>query len=200
MLSQLRPDDPHGVAGYRLLARIGEGMGSVYLSLTRGGQPVALKLIRREFAQDEEFRRRFQQEVRSARQVQGYHVVPVVDHDTTGDQPWLATNFVPSLALDQALAIHGALPLPVVLHLVGGTAEALRAVHAAGVIHRDLKPSNVLLGADGPWLIDFGIAREVTRLNSHGEDRPASAPAPLHPHSQAVDQREWRSPPGVPGP
>ncbi|MGC0313410.1 serine/threonine-protein kinase [Kitasatospora acidiphila] len=181
MLSQLRPDDPHGVAGYRLLARIGEGMGSVYLSLTRGGQPVALKLIRREFAQDEEFRRRFQQEVRSARQVQGYHVVPVVDHDTTGDQPWLATNFVPSLALDQALAIHGALPLPVVLHLTGGTAEALRAVHAAGVIHRDLKPSNVLLGADGPWLIDFGIAREVTRLNSHGEDRPASAPAPLHP-------------------
>ncbi|MFF7636517.1 serine/threonine-protein kinase [Kitasatospora sp. NPDC008050] len=171
VLAQLRPDEPREVAGYRLLARIGEGgMGSVYLSLTRGGQPVALKLIRRELAQDEEFRRRFQQEVRSARQVQGHHVVPVLDHDTTGDRPWLATAYVPGLPLDQALAAHGTLPLPVVLHLVCGTADALQAVHAAGVIHRDLKPGNVLLAADGPWVIDFGIARagDHTQLTRSG--------------------------------
>lgn len=159
------------MAGYRLLARIGEGgMGSVYLSHTRGGQPVALKVIRREYAQDEEFRRRFQQEVQSARRVQGYHVVPVVDHDTGGNQPWLATSYIPGLPLDDALAQYGALPLPTALQLVGCAAEALRAVHAAGVIHRDLKPSNVLLGAGGPWVIDFGIARaaDSTQLTRSG--------------------------------
>ncbi|MBY8882695.1 serine/threonine protein kinase [Streptomyces sp. PLK6-54] len=145
-------------------------MGTVYLSHTRGGQPVALKVIRREYAQNEEFRRRFQQEVQAARRVQGYHVVPVADHDTTGDPPWLATTYVPGLPLDEALTRHGALPMPAVLQLVGCTAEALRAVHAAGVIHRDLKPSNILLAANGPWVIDFGIARaaDSTQLTRSG--------------------------------
>ncbi|WP_443072015.1 serine/threonine-protein kinase [Streptomyces sp. NBC_01477] len=159
------------MAGYRLRARIGEGgMGSVYLSHTRGGQPLALKVIRREYAQDEEFRRRFQQEVQAARRVQGYYVVPVLDHDTTGNQPWLATTYVPGLPLDEALARYGALPLPSVLQLMGCAAEALRAVHAAGVIHRDLKPSNILLGAAGPAVIDFGIARaaDSTALTRSG--------------------------------
>ncbi|WP_443066989.1 protein kinase domain-containing protein [Streptomyces sp. NBC_01261] len=159
------------MAGYRLLARIGEGgMGSVYLSRTRGNQPVALKVIRREYAQDEEFRRRFEQEATSARRVQGYHIVPVVDHDTTGPQPWLATVYVPGLALDRVLALHGPLPLPAVLQLTGCAAEALHAVHKAGVIHRDLKPSNILIGSDGPWIIDFGIARaaDATQLTRSG--------------------------------
>lgn len=170
-LRPLGPDDPRDVAGYRLLARIGEGgMGSVYLSRTRGNQPVALKVIRREYAQDEEFRRRFEQEATSARRVQGYHIVPVVDHDTTGPQPWLATVYVPGLALDRVLALHGPLPLPTVLQLTGCAAEALHAVHKAGVIHRDLKPSNILIGSDGPWVIDFGIARaaDATQLTRSG--------------------------------
>nr|WP_262056594.1 serine/threonine-protein kinase [Streptomyces sp. STR69] len=167
----LGPDDPRDVAGYRLLARIGEGgMGSVYLSRTRGNQPVALKVIRREYAQDEEFRRRFEQEANSARRVQGYHIVPVVDHDTTGPQPWLATVYVPGLALDRVLALHGTLPLPTVLQLTGCAAEALQAVHKAGVIHRDMKPGNILVGSDGPWIIDFGIARaaDATQLTRSG--------------------------------
>lgn len=170
-LRPLGPDDPRDVAGYRLLARIGEGgMGSVYLSRTRGNQPVALKVIRREYAQDEEFRRRFEQEATSARRVQGYHIVPVVDHDTTGPQPWLATVYVPGLALDRVLALHGPLPLPTVLQLTGCAAEALHAVHKAGVIHRDMKPSNILIGSDGPWIIDFGIARaaDATQLTRSG--------------------------------
>ncbi|WP_405864986.1 protein kinase [Streptomyces sp. NBC_01515] len=170
-MGPLGPDDPRDVAGYRLLARIGEGgMGSVYLSRTRGNQPVALKVIRREYAQDEEFRRRFEQEATSARRVQGYHIVPVVDHDTTGPQPWLATVYVPGLALDRVLALHGPLPLPTVLQLTGCAAEALHAVHKAGVIHRDLKPSNILIGSDGPWIIDFGIARaaDATQLTRSG--------------------------------
>ncbi|MEV1054978.1 serine/threonine-protein kinase [Streptomyces sp. NPDC059017] len=170
-LQPMRSDDPREVAGYRLLARIGEGgMGTVYLSRTRGNQPVALKVIRREYAQDDEFRRRFEQEARAARQVQGYHLVPVVDHDTTGAEPWLATTFMPAVPLDVALATYGPLPLPTALQLMGCAAEALRAVHAAGVIHRDLKPSNILLGPQGPSVIDFGIARaaDATQLTRSG--------------------------------
>ncbi|WP_338930756.1 protein kinase [Streptomyces netropsis] len=167
----LRTDDPREVAGYRLLARIGEGgMGSVFLSRTRGNQPVALKVIRRELADEEEYRLRFQQEVRAARQVRGYHVVPVVDHDTTGARPWLAGTYIPGLPLSTVIETFGPLPPLVVLHLVGCVAEALRAVHAAGIVHRDLKPSNILLGSEGPWVIDFGIARaaDSTQLTRSG--------------------------------
>ncbi|MET9957298.1 serine/threonine-protein kinase [Streptomyces sp. NPDC006339] len=168
---RLRAEDPREIAGYRLLARIGEGgMGTVYLSRTRGGQPIALKVIRREYGGDPAFRRRFEQEVQAARRVQGYHVVPVVDHDTTGEQPWLASVFIPGLPLHEALAAHGPLPLPAVLQLVGCTARALTAIHTAGIVHRDLKPSNILLSNQGPYVIDFGIARaaDATQLTLSG--------------------------------
>ncbi|MEV7617371.1 serine/threonine-protein kinase [Streptomyces sp. NPDC089799] len=171
VLSPLGPNDPREIAGYRLLARIGEGgMGSVYLSRTRGNQPVALKVIRREFAQEKDFRDRFEHEVQSARRVQGYHIVPVLDHDTSGEQPWLASAFIPGIALADALGAYGPLPLPAVFQLIGCTARALHSVHAAQVIHRDLKPSNILLGQNGPFVIDFGIARatDTTQLTRSG--------------------------------
>ncbi|WP_421110901.1 serine/threonine-protein kinase [Streptomyces sp. NEAU-S77] len=171
VLSPLRADDPREVSGYQLLARVGEGgMGSVYLSRTRGNQPVALKVIRREFAQNDDFRRRFEQEVTAARRVQGYHIVPVVDHDTSGELPWLASAYVPGLALDDALGRYGPLPMPAAFQLIGCTAQALHAVHAASVIHRDLKPSNILLSSNGPFVIDFGIARaaDATQLTRSG--------------------------------
>ncbi|MFJ6048595.1 hypothetical protein [Streptomyces sp. NPDC092307] len=108
VLRPLGPGDPQEIAGYRLLAKIGEGgMGCVHLSRTRGDQPVALKVIRREFAQEQDFRVGFEREVQAARRVQGYHIVPVLDHDTSGEQPWPATAFVPGLALDDALATYG---------------------------------------------------------------------------------------------
>lgn len=171
ILAPLEPQDPRETAGYRLIARIGEGgMGTVYLSRTRGGQPVALKLIRREFGQDPDFRSRFEQEVRAARRVQGYHLVPVLDHDTTGASPWLASVFVPGISLHDALTAYGPLPLGAVFQLIGCTARALGSIHAAGVVHRDLKPANLLLGAAGPYVIDFGIARaaDSTQLTRTG--------------------------------
>ncbi|MGG2464126.1 serine/threonine-protein kinase [Streptomyces sp. RGM 3693] len=170
-LRSLAADEPQEISGYRLLARIGEGgMGSVYLSQTRGNQPVALKVIRREYAGDAEFRRRFQREVEVAQQVRGNHLVPVVDHDAHGEQPWLATTYVPGLALDDVLDSHGPLSLPTTFQLVARVARALETVHSAGVIHRDLKPGNILLDANGPWVIDFGIARaaEATQLTRSG--------------------------------
>uniref|UniRef100_UPI0008533990 serine/threonine-protein kinase n=2 Tax=Streptomyces TaxID=1883 RepID=UPI0008533990 len=160
----LRAEDPREVSGYRLLARIGEGgMGTVYLSRSRGGQPVALKLIRAEYTRDPHstaaFRERFAREVAAARRVSGYHLVPVVDHDAGAERPWLATRYVPGVPLDDALKDHGPLAPSAVLRLAAGVAYALDAVHTAGVVHRDVKPGNVLLASDGPWLLDFGIAR-----------------------------------------
>ncbi|WP_412077009.1 serine/threonine-protein kinase [Streptomyces xanthophaeus] len=170
-LRPLAAGDPREISGYGLLARIGEGgMGSVYLSRTRGSRPVALKMIRREYAGDPEFRLRFEQEVQAAQQVRGYHLVPVLDYDTQAEQPWLATAYVPGLPLDQALDAFGPLPLPAALQLVACVARALESVHAVGIVHRDLKPGNIMLAADGPWVIDFGIARaaENTRLTRSG--------------------------------
>ncbi|WP_330334193.1 serine/threonine protein kinase [Streptomyces sp. NBC_00536] len=167
----LKADDPAVVGGYRLAAVLGAGgMGKVYLSYTPGGRPIALKVIRSEFSEDPEFRRRFQQEVRSAERVQGLYTAPVIDSDTEGAQPWLATAYVPGPSLAHAVALHGALPLRSVLLLTVGVAEALHVIHGAGIVHRDLKPANVLLAADGPRVIDFGIARaaDSTSLTSTG--------------------------------
>ncbi|MEU5545262.1 serine/threonine-protein kinase [Streptomyces sioyaensis] len=167
----LEDDDPRAIAGYRLTARLGSGgMGKVYLSYTPGGRPVAIKVIRPEFSEDAEFRRRFTQEVQSAQRVQGLFTAPVIDSDAEGRTPWLATAYVPGPSLAAAVTEHGRLPVPTVLLLVAGIAEALQVIHGAGIVHRDLKPSNVLLAADGPRVIDFGIARaaDATSLTSSG--------------------------------
>ncbi|MFD9931519.1 serine/threonine-protein kinase [Streptomyces massasporeus] len=155
----LQGDDPPMVAGYRLAARLGAGgMGRVYLSHTQGGRPVAIKVVRPELADDPAFRRRFRREVDAARRVRGAYTAELIDADADGTPPWSATLYVPGPSLTDAVARRGPLPVPAVLRLTAGVAEALQAVHAAGIVHRDLKPSNVLLAADGPRVIDFGIS------------------------------------------
>ncbi|UAX54408.1 protein kinase [Streptomyces sp. A144] len=155
----LQDDDPRAVGGYRLAARLGAGgMGRVYLSHTRGGRPVAVKVVRSELADDPTFRRRFGREVTSARKVKGAYTAELIDADADGTPPWLATLYVPGPALSDVVARSGPLPVPAVLWLMAGVAEALQAIHGAGIVHRDLKPSNVLLASDGPRVIDFGIA------------------------------------------
>ncbi|NXY95858.1 serine/threonine protein kinase [Streptomyces sp. BR123] len=167
----LDADDPPMVAGYRIAARLGAGgMGKVYLSHTPGGRAVAVKVIRPEFAEDPEFRRRFRREVSAAQRVQGLYTAPVIDSDVDGPTPWLATAYIPGPTVAAAVAEHGRLPAGTVLMLVAGIAEALQVIHGAGIVHRDLKPSNVLLASDGPRVIDFGIARaaDATSLTASG--------------------------------
>ncbi|MGW7074472.1 serine/threonine-protein kinase [Streptomyces sp. NPDC054866] len=155
----LRAEDPPVVAGYRLAARLGAGgMGRVYLSHTQGGRPVAIKVVRPELADDPAFRRRFGREIKAAQRVRGAYTAELIDADADGVPPWLATLYVPGPSLTEAVARRGPLPVPAVLWLMAGVAEALQAIHAAGIVHRDLKPSNVLLAADGPRVIDFGIS------------------------------------------
>ncbi|MFI7289546.1 serine/threonine-protein kinase [Streptomyces anulatus] len=183
----LKADDPAVVGGYRLAAVLGAGgMGKVYLSYTPGGRPLAIKVIRAEFSEDPEFRRRFQQEVRAAQRVQGLYTAPVIDSDTEGAQPWLATAYVPGPSLAHAVAGHGGLPLRSVLLLTVGVAEALGVIHGAGIVHRDLKPANVLLAADGPRVIDFGIARAADTTALTGTGVSVGTPAFMSPEQAAV--------------
>ncbi|MFJ3882351.1 serine/threonine-protein kinase [Streptomyces sp. NPDC090077] len=183
----LAPDDPAAVGGYRLSAVLGSGgMGKVYLSYTLGGRPVALKVIRPEFSEDPEFRRRFQQEVRAAQRVQGLYTAPVIDFDTDGAQPWLATAYVPGPSLAHAVSAHGRLPLRSVLLLAIGVAEALQVIHGAGIVHRDLKPANVLLASDGPRVIDFGIARAADATSLTGSGVSVGTPAFMAPEQAST--------------
>ncbi|UUY52762.1 serine/threonine-protein kinase (plasmid) [Streptomyces yangpuensis] len=156
---------------YKIVARLGSGgMGRVYLGRSPGRRPVAVKVVRPELAGDGEFRRRFKREVMAAQRVNGAFTAGVIDADPDGSPAWMATVYVPGPSLGEALAAHGPWPLHSVLALAAGMVEALEVIHAAGVIHRDLKPSNVLLAADGPRIIDFGIsvAMEASTLTRAG--------------------------------
>ncbi|MEU6939919.1 serine/threonine-protein kinase, partial [Streptomyces rubiginosohelvolus] len=167
----LTSEDPRTVGPYRTLVRLGAGgMGVVYLARSAGGSLAAVKVIRAEHAADPGFRARFRREAEAAARITGPWVVPVLGADTEAREPWLATAFVPGPSLAQVVTAGGPLP-PVTVRALGSRlAEALAAVHEAGLIHRDLKPGNVLLALDGPRLIDFGIARHegATALTATG--------------------------------
>jgi Protein kinase domain len=136
-------------------------MGEVFFGRSRAGRPVAVKLIYPVFANDVKFRRRFRLEVEAGRKVGGFHAAQVVDADPDAERPWMVTAFVAGPSLEQVLSENRTLPLGSVRVLGAGVAEALGAIHAAGLIHRDLKPSNILLAEDGPHVIDFGVARAI---------------------------------------
>ena len=170
-MQELLDGDPPQIGPYRLVGRLGTGgMGKVFLGRSAGGRLVAVKVIRDELAGDADFRARFRREVAGARLVSGIYTAPVVNADLDGPVPWLATAYVAGPSLLAAVAGYGPLPAVSVRALAAALAEGLDAIHAAGVIHRDLKPANVLLAADGPRIIDFGIARaaEATALTQTG--------------------------------
>ena len=159
-MQPLEPEDPRSVGAYRLVRRLGAGgMGRVYLGRSPGGRTVAVKMVHPHVAADEGFRARFRREVEAARRVGGRWTAPVLDADPDAPVPWVASGYVAGPALHRAVAAHGPLPEHTVRALGAGLAEALAAIHAQALVHRDVKPSNVLLGADGPRLIDFGIVR-----------------------------------------
>ena len=158
----LRQGDPRQVGDFRLKGRLGGGgMGQVFLGHSPGGRPVAVKLVRPELADDPGFRRRFAIEVEAARRVGGFYTAQVVDADPNADPPRLVTAYIPGPSLHEAVETHGPLPEEAITLLGAGLAEGLGAIHVCGLVHRDLKPSNVILAADGPRVIDFGITRAL---------------------------------------
>ncbi|RLL67665.1 serine/threonine-protein kinase [Streptomyces sp. Z26] len=169
-MEKLEAKDPRRIGGYRLIGRLGAGgMGQVYLARSDRGRTVAVKLVRDELTQQEEFRARFRQEVRAARQVGGAWTAPVLDADTEAETPWVATGYIAGPSLQRVVG-DSKRPLPErsVRLLATGLIRALQAVHAAGIVHRDLKPSNVLITIDGPRVIDFGIARALEATAADG--------------------------------
>ncbi|MCM2411643.1 protein kinase [Streptomyces sp. RKAG290] len=191
MLGPLREDSPRQIGPYAIRARLGAGgMGEVFLGERGdGSDPVAVKTVRRDVAQDAGFRSRFRREITMARSVTGPHVAPLLDGDAESEVPWLATAYVAGPTLSAAVRGAGALDEAEVRLLGAGLAHALAAVHAAGIVHRDVKPGNVMLAADGPRLIDFGIARDAgaTPLTTTG--RMVGSPAFMSPEHVAGSGR-----------
>ncbi|WP_306360387.1 serine/threonine-protein kinase [Nocardia sp. CC227C] len=155
----LAPEDPPFVGRYRIVGELGSGgMGRVLLGTGPDGRLVAVKQVHAHLLHEVEYRSRFRREVEASTRVSGSFTAPVIDFDVDSEIPWLASVFVVGLPLDKAVSAYGPLPPEAVLRLAAGLASALRAIHGAELIHRDLKPANVLLAADGPRVIDFGIA------------------------------------------
>lgn len=152
--------EPAVIGPYVLLSRLGMGgMGTVYLAREPGGRLVAVKVIRPDLAQDQEFRRRFRQEVEAARSVAPFCTAEVLDADPEAGAPYMVTEFIEGDRLDETVATGGPLGSSTLTGLAVGVATALVAIHRAGLVHRDLKPSNVILSLSGPRVIDFGIAQ-----------------------------------------
>ncbi|MEU8778257.1 serine/threonine-protein kinase [Streptomyces sp. NPDC048606] len=158
-MMRLRREDPRVVGSFRLHRRLGAGgMGVVYLGSDRRGQRVALKVIRPDLAEDQEFRSRFAREVSAARRIRGGCTARLVAADLDAERPWFATQYVPGPSLHDKVAEEGPLTAAQIAAIGAALSEGLVAVHEAGVVHRDLKPSNILLSPKGPRIIDFGIA------------------------------------------
>lgn len=162
---------PGRLGPYRLLDRIGEGgMGVVYLARDPEQRSVAVKILRPAVAGDPNARRRLAREVETMRRVRSPFVAEVLDTDVTSETPYIVTRYVPGRTLDEVVTQEGPLSGARLIRLAAGLADALAAIHAAGVVHRDLKPGNVMLMNGDPVVIDFGIAQALdsTRLTMTG--------------------------------
>ncbi|WP_116243979.1 serine/threonine-protein kinase [Nocardiopsis sp. FIRDI 009] len=156
----LQPSDPAAFGAYRVTGRLGKGgQGVVYLAEDTEGDQVAVKVLNDQWSGDGELRRRFAKEVRAAQKVASFCTAAILDAQLDEDPPYVVSEFVPGRDLQDTVAKGAPLRGPKLQRLAVSTATALVAIHKAGIVHRDFKPGNVLLGPDGPRVIDFGIAR-----------------------------------------
>lgn len=162
VIEPLAPSEQSMIGRYRIRAVLGAGgMGRVLLATGPDGRFLAVKQIHAHLLDDREFRARFEREVAISARVSGAFTAAVVDFDISAESPWLASVFIAGVPLDRAVRDNGPLPVPALRTLASGLASALHSIHATGLVHRDLKPANVILAADGPRVIDFGIAQAV---------------------------------------
>ena len=187
-MESLTRQDPATIGPFRLLARLGSGaMGFVYLGELPSGRRVAIKVVHRHLTFDPQFRHRFEREVTAARAVGGFWTAAIVDADPFAARPWLASEFIVGPTLEDAVNSHGPLPVDAARSVALGLVEALIAIHHVPLLHRDLKPSNILLAADGPRVIDFGIARAFDDVRLTMPDSHIGTPQYMSPEQANAD-------------
>ncbi|MEW9529993.1 protein kinase [Microbispora sp. NPDC049125] len=169
----LNPGEPGQIGDYRLTGLLGQGgQGVVYLGETPSGAEVAVKVLHASMTEDPDARRRFLREADIARRVAPFCTARVMDMGLHHGRPYIVSEYVPGPSLEQVVRDAGPRTGGGLERLAVATASALAAIHRAGVVHRDLKPSNVILGPEGPVVIDFGISRDgdhtATRSGSIG--------------------------------
>ncbi|WP_219470314.1 serine/threonine-protein kinase [Nonomuraea rhizosphaerae] len=162
---------------YRLLSRLGAGgFGAVHLALDPEGRTVAVKVLHPHVTADAGALARLAREVETMRLVGGEHVAEVLDASLDVERPYLVTRYVQGRPLS-------AVPTPVadLRLLANGLADALLAMHEAGVVHRDLKPANVMMAEGEPVVIDFGIASALDSLSVTASGAVVGTPGYLAP-------------------
>ncbi|TYB62744.1 protein kinase [Nonomuraea sp. PA05] len=159
-LRRLHSGEPRHVAGYRLLGGLGDGgQGSVFLARDSSGTRVAVKMLHTRLLGNARAERRFLRESAIAAGVAGFCTARVLDSGVVEGRPYIVSEFIEGPSLHDQVAGGGALSGGELERLAVGTVTALTAIHGAGIVHRDFKPSNILMGPDGPRVIDFGIAK-----------------------------------------
>ncbi|NBE54359.1 protein kinase [Streptomyces sp. YC537] len=177
----MRSGDPVRIGPYVPLGLLGSGgMGRVYLARAED-RLAAVKVIRPEYAENAEFRRRFEREAAVLGRVRSEHAPRLLDTGFDSELLWMATEYLPGPNLSEAVHEFGPLSASGVWRLVGELGRALDELTAAQVVHRDLKPSNVILGSDGAYVIDFGISQAADASSITTTGKAVGTPAYMSP-------------------
>ncbi|GAA3135640.1 hypothetical protein GCM10010466_28020 [Planomonospora alba] len=157
---RLGVNDPQQISAYRLVRVLGEGgQGTVYLGQDPSGRRVAVKVLHTRMAAETVLRERFEREAELARRVAVFCTAQVLEAGISDGRPYLVSEYVPGPSLQQLVTTEGPRTGSGLERLAVATATALAAIHRVGIVHRDFKPANVIMGPEGPVVIDFGIAR-----------------------------------------